>query len=63
MFIGEFIETTPVRKWGKQDWAEEKLNCNVGATETSVHSYPKVRQRGQGFVALHWMLTGTGQGV
>lgn len=72
MFIGEFIKTH-LRKWGKQDWAEEKLNRNVGDTEASVNpvrcagadqallSYAKSRQRGQGFVALPWVWTGPGE--
>lgn len=74
MFIGEFIKTH-IRKWGKQDWGEEKLNCNVGATEASVNpvrcagadqgllSYDKSRQRGQGLVALPWVWTGPGEEV
>ena len=75
MFIGEFIKTTPIRKGGKQDGAEGKLNCNAGATETLVSpvrcagagqallSYSKSRQRGQGFVALRWVWTGPGKEV
>lgn len=33
VYWGVFSTATPVREWGKQEWARERMNCDTVATE------------------------------
>lgn len=67
--LGSSLGFNMCGRWEKQDWAmeevEQQCNCSWGlgrcprnsGTE-ALHSYPVLRQEGQAFIPLYWLVIG-----